>query len=182
MIEIKKLSDLNSTEKEKALEEIEYIFFVSSSKKEFSSPEHKASFYKRWCGDFQTLYPHEFFLAMVDRRVLGYLSGCSNSSKALSEISVPGYEVFQDLFNKFPAHLHINFHPDARGKGLGSVLVNHYKEVLRAQKNPGLHLITSPTAQNVSFYERLGFTHTETRDFNGSPLHFMGCILTEPGN
>ncbi len=177
MLEIKTLSELNSSQKESILLQIENIFFESSSLKSFSSPERKAAFYKRWCGDYQSLYPGEFFIALEGEKVLGYLSGCSDSNQAAKMIEVPGFLVFQDLFNRFPAHLHINFHPDARGKGLGSILVEHYKKFLCDNNIVGLHLVTSPGAQNVSFYERLHFLFSETREFNSMPLYFMGCIL-----
>ena len=162
MFEIKKLSEISSYEKNQVLKQAESIFFESSSLKNFSSVERKMAFYKRWCGDYQRLYPEEFFIAMEGQKVLGYLSGCNNSTKAAKMIEVPGFLVFQDLFNKFPAHLHINFHPDARGRGLGSLLVDHYKKILCENNIVGLHLVTSPGVQNVSFYERLGFTFNET--------------------
>ena len=181
MVEIKKLSDLNTAEADLVIQQVENIFFESSSLKTFSSLEKKAAFYKRWCGDYQSLYPQEFFIAMEDGKVLGYLSGCSDSVKAANIIEVPGFKVFQDLFNRFPAHLHINFHPDARGRGLGSILVEHYKKFLRDNNIVGLHLVTSPGVQNVSFYERLNFTFTETRELNSMPLYFMGCVLDSDG-
>lgn len=177
MIEIVSLDSLNADQKEMALTKVEEIFFLSSSLKSFSSEERRQAFYKRWCGDYQTLYPEEFFIAMEEGKVLGYLSGCSDSTRAMNELSVPGYAVFQDLFLAFPAHLHINFHPDARGKGLGSILMNHYMSYLKLNNVMGVHLITSPDAQNVSFYQRLGYSRTETREFNERPLHFMGRVL-----
>lgn len=177
MLEIKKLSELTSSQRENALAQVENIFFESSSLKSFSSPERRAAFYKRWCGDYQTFYPQEFFIAFEGEKVLGYLSGCSDSNQAAKTFEVPGLLVFQDLFNQFPAHLHINFHPDARGRGLGSMLVEHYKKFLRNNNIVGLHLVTSPGVQNVSFYERLNFSFNETREFGSHPLYFMGCIL-----
>jgi GNAT superfamily N-acetyltransferase len=177
MLEIKRLSDISSLEKEIILFQVEYIFFASSSLKTFSSPERKAAFYKRWCSDYQSFYPEEFLVAMENEKVMGYLSGCSDSDKAANIVEVPGFKVFQDLFRKFPAHLHINFHPDARGKGLGSILVEHYKKLLRENNVVGVHLVTGPGVQNVSFYERLNFSFNETREFNGMKLYFMGCVL-----
>lgn len=177
MIEIVTLNNLNADQKEVLLNQVEEIFFLSSSLKTFSSDERRKAFYKRWCGDYQTLYPEEFFIAMEEGKVLGYLTGCSDSTRAMNEVSVPGYAVFHDLFLAFPAHLHINFHPDARGKGLGSILMNHYMSFLKLNNVMGVHLVTSPDAQNVSFYHRLGFEKTETREFNGMLLHFMGCVL-----
>ena len=177
MIEIVTLDKLSADQKEICLTQVEEIFFLSSSLKSFSSEERRKAFYKRWSGDYQTLYPEEFFIAMEEGKVLGYLSGCSDSTRAMNEVSVPGYAVFHDLFLAFPAHLHINFHPDARGKGLGSILMNHYMNFLKLSNVMGVHLVTSPNAQNVSFYDRLGFTTTATREFNNMPLYFMGCVL-----
>lgn len=157
--------------------QIEEIFFEASSLKNFSSSERKAAFYKRWCKDYQTVYPDEFFVMMEGDFVQGYLSGCRNSQDSLTKLEVPGPIIFADLFNEFPAHLHINFHSSLRGKGLGSKLVNAYIETLKESHCPGLHLITSPEAMNVSFYDRLGFSHQVVREFNGMKLLFMGKKL-----
>nr|BDT28714.1 GNAT family N-acetyltransferase [Bacteriovorax sp. HI3] len=159
------------------LKQVEDIFFLSTSVKSFASEERRLTFFKRWCGDYQTHYPQEFFVVMEEKKVLGYLSGCQDSFASLKVLDVPGLAVFEEQFEKFPAHLHINFHPDARGKGLGSLLVQHYMKVLKDQGIKGLHLTTSPDAQNVNFYLRLGFTHTVKREFKGSELYFMGAIL-----
>jgi ribosomal protein S18 acetylase RimI-like enzyme len=174
MNKILSLSELSADDKVKILSQVEEIFFLSTSLKVFSSTEKKQAFYKRWCEDYQTLYPNEFFILLSDEKVLGYLSGCLDSSSALEVLSVPGFAIFQDLFTEFPAHLHINFHPEARGKGFGSLLIKHFINLVNEKHLSGLHLITSPDAINVSFYQRLGFSHTETRLFNAMPLYFMG--------
>lgn len=157
--------------------QIEDIFFEASSLKNFSSPERKVAFYKRWCKDYQILYPDEFYVMMDGDFVQGYLSGCKNSKESLDKLEIPGPIIFADLFSDYPAHLHINFHSSVRGKGLGSKLVNAYIESLKECHCPGLHLITSPDAMNVSFYDRLGFSHQVERDFNGMKLLFMGKKL-----
>ena len=161
--------------------QIEEIFFEASSRKEFDSEERRQSFYKRWCKDYQDYYSDEFFLLMEGNKLLGYLSGCSNSHESLTKLEVPGLSVFADLFNDFPAHLHINFHHDARGSGLGSILVNHYIEWLRSRHCKGLHLVTGRESKNRVFYERLGFNHHDEREFKGMQLFFMGKILEQNG-
>jgi len=177
MTKIKTLLQLSAEERMSALSAVEEIFFLSTSIKSFSSIEKKSAFYKKWCKDYQAYYPELFFIVFEDQKVLGYLSGCLDSAKSLEVLVVPGQSVFQDLFNDFPAHLHINFHPDARGLGLGSLLVKHYVEFLEAQRIPGVYLVTSPDATNVSFYERLGFNHKHVIEHNGMPLLFMGQKL-----
>ncbi len=176
MIEIKPFAEL-PVEKTHLIERIKDIFFLSSSIKSFSSVEKKEAFFKRWCGDYLDYYPDQFFILFHNNVMLGYLSGCDNSIESLTRLNVPGHETFKDLFHSYPAHLHINFHPDARGKGLGSVLVNHYVDFLKLKSTRGLHLITSPDAANVNFYLRLNFTMTETRLFKESELLFMGRSL-----
>ena len=154
------------------------IFFLSTSIKEFSSPEKKASFFKRWCGDYIELYPDFFYLMVEEKKLLGYLSGCLDSHASLSVLEVPGLPLFADLFSDYPAHLHINFHPDCRGRGPGSVLVNEYCTDLAKLKITGVHLVTSPGAANISFYSRLGFDHQVERNLNQMNLLFMGKKLT----
>ena len=167
----------NKPEEASILEEIKYIFYISSSLKEFSSEERKLAFFKRWCGDYLTHYPDKFFLMRENNKLMGYLSGCSDSLAALNVLEVPGYQVFSDLFLEFPAHLHINFHPDSRGKGLGSQLINHYQNILSLAHISGFHLVTSPDATNVPFYQRLGFRTEIKREFNQTKLLFMGKKL-----
>lgn len=171
-------NQVNDLDKEKVLHEIKYIFYISSSVQNFSSDDHRNLFFEKWCGDYLNNYSEEFFLYInQENKLMGYLSGCKNSTEALGKMRVPGFNIFSDLFTQFPAHLHINFHPEARGIGLGSRLVNHYIEYLSNEKISGLHLVTSPDAKNVSFYERLGFNTKIVRDSNGHPLLFMGKYL-----
>lgn len=181
MVEIFKLSTVPPSQFEKVISEIRDIFFLSTSIKEFSSDERKEAFFKRWCGDFIKLFPGSFYLMVQEGKLLGYLSGCLDSQGATSILEVPGFLLFEDQFASFPAHLHINFHPDCRGRGLGSNLVVAFIEDLKKQKIRGVHLVTSPEAKNISFYQRLGFTHEIQRNLEtakgSSTLLFMGKIL-----
>ena len=140
------------------IDQIKNIFFEASSVKVFKDEESKAIFFKRWCGDYIEHYPHYFYLMFENQKLLGYLSGCLNTIESFSILNVPGVRLFSDLYNDYPAHLHINFSSDCRGKGLGSVLVEHYLYECKSNKVKGVHLITSQDAKNVSFYRKLGFT------------------------
>lgn len=163
------------SKKEEIVSQIKEIFYQSSSLKEFSSEERKIAFFKRWCGDYLSFYPEHFQIMYEDNKVLGYLSGCLDSTRALNRVEVPGFSVFSDLFNSYPAHFHINFHPDCRGRGLGGNLVEKFcNEVFITHNLAGVHLVTSPEAPNVNFYKRLGFNFTEVRAFNQMSLLFMG--------
>ncbi len=174
MTEIISLPELT----EDLLSQIKWIFFTSSSLKEFSSAERKEAFFKRWCGDYLTYYPQEFFIMKDGPKILGYLSGCSDSIGARKILEVPAFDLFSDQFIQFPAHFHINFHPETRGKGLGSLLVENYCISLKDKKNIlGVHLITSDGAPNISFYRRLGFNQEIQRESGLMKLLFMGKIF-----
>ncbi|MBC7540818.1 MAG: GNAT family N-acetyltransferase [Bacteriovorax sp.] len=178
MIESFKISNVgNKTELEDIIQQVQSIFYTSSSLKEFSSAERKQAFFKRWCGDYISLYPDQFIIMREGQKVLGYLSGCTDSSFALVVVEVPGFSLFSDLFKFYCAHFHINFHPDCRGRGLGSQLVEGYCEELKKMGVTGVHLITSPDAANIGFYQRLGFDHVVQREFNQMTLLFMGRLL-----
>ena len=178
MIEIKVLNSCPDDLKKDIHKSVRDIFFLSTSKKEFASEDHKEEFFNKWCGDYLRKYPETFFLAFDSNgKLLGYLSGALDTLETLKTLRVPGVIHFSHLYEKYPAHLHINFHPEARGMGLGSLLVNHFCQFLIDRKIKGVHLITSKEAKNVSFYERLGFNATES--FNQGPmgLFFMGKNL-----
>ncbi|MDO9181182.1 MAG: GNAT family N-acetyltransferase, partial [Bacteriovorax sp.] len=118
-----------------------------------------------------------FLIMREGQKVLGYLSGCLDSTLAATEVEVPAFKLFEDLFETYPAHFHINFHPDCRGRGLGSLLVLEFVKVLKKEGVSGVHLVSSPEALNISFYERLGFLYQVKREFNQMNLLFMGKTL-----
>ena len=59
---------------------------------------------------------------------------------------------------RWPAHLHIDLLPDARGRGAGRRLVQRWLETLRAQGVAGCHLQTfAENTGALAFFETLGF-------------------------
>ena len=59
----------------------------------------------------------------------------------------------------YPAHLHIDLHPSAQGRGWGRALIDHLVAELRRRGVPGVHLGVDPANTGaVAFYARLGFT------------------------
>lgn len=60
---------------------------------------------------------------------------------------------------RYPAHLHIDLLPAARGHGLGRALVDRFTNELRARGVPGLFLgVSAQNAGAVGFYRHLGMT------------------------
>jgi ribosomal protein S18 acetylase RimI-like enzyme len=131
--------------------------------------------------------PESIFVAERQDRVVGYLTGCADSTaiRGRTERKMRGQilrgalirpgiarflwrsivDVVRDrgapremLFDdRWPAHLHIDFLPEARGKGLGRRIMNEWFGRLAARGSPGVHLGTF--AQNdkaIAFFEACG--------------------------
>ena len=161
---------------QKFLPEIKEIFFESSTKKTFKDDAEKEGFFYKYLGFYLEHFP-ELCLVAVDEKVLGYVvtSPKSDSSELLS--IQPHLKTFEEYFNRFPAHLHINCHADSRGKGVGSKLISETEMKLQGMKIKGLHIMTGPDAANQKFYKKLGFNFQVVQDFNGSSILFMGKEL-----
>ena len=90
---------------------------------------------------------------------------------AAARRDLPSGEVLDE---RWPAHLHIDLLPDARGSGLGRQLVTRWLDALRADEVAGCHLVT--WAENdgaVAFFEAMGF-HRE-----GPPQPMLGLRSPE---
>lgn len=163
--------------------QIKHIFFLSSVRQLFSSEQEKVAFWNQWTSFYFQHYPNEFFFAVQNQQILAYLSACSDSLGAFTHLSKQHayYELFKDLYQKYPAHLHINTDPSQRGRGLGSELINTYENYLIKKNVFGFHIVTSPQSKNVDFYTKLGFQSLCLRKFKGSELLFMGKIFANYG-
>jgi GNAT superfamily N-acetyltransferase len=160
------------------IEEVKKIFYESSTVKEFKDQETKNQFEWKYLGWYLKNFPELFFIASTSesqkKTILGYIASCPNTLAAKDLIHAnPSLEIFIDMYDTFPAHLHMNLTEKARGKGTGSLLIQALESNLRMQGVNGLHLITSPTARNRSFYEKNLFTVTHERKFKDVPLLFM---------
>lgn len=160
----------------KYLPEVREIFFESSTRKEFKSEEEKEAFFYKYVGLYLKHYP-EFALIAVTDRVLGYIVGAPESSTEELYQVQPHLKNFASHYQKYPAHLHINCHHDARGMGVGGMLVANLEERFKTHKIHGFHIMTGPNAKNKSFYKKLGFDYEVVEDFQGSPILLMGRDL-----
>ncbi|WP_456847436.1 GNAT family N-acetyltransferase [Cellulomonas sp. P5_C6] len=70
------------------------------------------------------------------------------------------------LFERFPAHMHIDLLPRAQGQGLGRRLVETLSAALRGRGVPGLYLGVDDRNQGaVAFYHRVGFELESQHDW-----------------
>jgi len=153
------------------VQEIRQIFFEAAIRKDFQSTEEKDRFFETWTKPYFDHHPEHFLLAIEDGKVLGYLTGCLESSEMLPWFKDRhgGLALFQDLLPLFPAHLHINLTEGARGKDIGSRLVERFLE-----HGLSTHVITGAESRNLSFYRKNGFTSESVRELDGVPVRFMG--------
>lgn len=62
------------------------------------------------------------------------------------------------IYSTYPAHLHINIHPDSQRQGLGHLLVDRLLSHLEEKGIKGLHLIVAINNQKgIGFYRKYGF-------------------------
>lgn len=158
---------------------VEDIFFRSTSPRRYSTPAERQAFFERWTGFYRENEADRILLAIVGNgTVAGYLTGCADSRAArrLYE-DLPHYALFEDQFEAYPAHLHVNCHPDHRNRGIGTDLVLRFCHDCAAEGLAGLHLITAAAARNVAFYRRCGFDVTVERRWRDRDLLFMGKTL-----
>jgi ribosomal protein S18 acetylase RimI-like enzyme len=83
-----------------------------------------------------------------------------------------------DIYERYPAHLHIDIMPRGQGSGLGRRLVRTLVEALRSRRVRGLHLgVGSGNPGALAFYKAVGFTEerrapwgsTMVLDLRGEP-------------
>ncbi len=149
---------------------------------------HFESFAEIWTGYYTDHEPESLFVATLDDRVVGYLTGCVDTRRAPSPADAvkaamlrywlflrPGtagffFRAFVDVVRlggapegetddpRYPAHLHINLLPEARGTGLGAGLMRAWLDRLRSLGVPGCHLGTLHENENaIGFFTHQGF-------------------------
>ncbi|QNG20261.1 GNAT family N-acetyltransferase [Rhodococcus triatomae] len=98
---------------------------------------------------------------------------------------IPAAGEFQDA--RWPAHLHIDLVPEARGRGVGGALMRRWLDRLEALGVPGCHLQTLVENEGaVRFFESSGFVpHGEPRAvpgvrYRGNRVRQRDMVWTAP--
>ena len=148
---------------------------------------HRPSFVEVWTSYYLDHEPESVYVAIKDDSVVGYLTGCLDTTMAKSDTILqsaiikygllfrPGTAgffwraIFDGIKDKhgatgefidarWPAHLHINLLPVARGTGLGAAFMESWMERLRQSGSSGCHLGTLvENTRAVLFFEKMGF-------------------------
>ena len=159
--------------------EIAAIFFLSSPTQRFASPDERDAFLERWTGWYRDEAPELVLAALAsDGTVAGYLTGCHDSGAAKRLYGdIESYALFDDLFGDYPAHFHVNCHPDWRCKGIGRRLAEAFITGCAGQGIAGVHVVTAEGAHNAEFYRRRGLEAVAARPWQGRDLVLMGRRL-----
>ena len=154
-----------------AIEDICYLTgYMGDSAERFW--RHKQSFVTVWTSYYLNQEPESLYVATNDDVVVGYLTGCIDTSFAPKFDDVVSSQIIKHGLllrpgtagffwrgmldsikdrkaarvdftdERWPSHLHINLLPVARGKGLGRVLMERWFDQLRNSGSPGCHLST----------------------------------------
>lgn len=158
---------------------IRRIFFEASGTKSFASEAARDTFFERWLGRYLVHDRKHVLVALNgEGEVLGYLVGCLDDPARTKRFGDIGYFAeFALLTARYPAHLHVNLDVQARGAGVGSLLVQAFCEQVAEAGLPGVHVVTGQGARNAGFYHRLGFFQRGTAVFNGHGIVFLGRDL-----
>lgn len=156
------------------------VFWETAAQTDFVSDTERREFVFKYFGYYRDCESALFLVARDDIGVCGYICGVARTREhqALYPIS-DHLPLFDDLYDEYPAHLHINVHARTRGQGIGAKLLRSFEEALAGATpaTSGVHLVTSAGARNVSFYLRNGYTFTVERALGGAGLLFMGKRL-----
>ncbi len=161
---------------------IEEIFFLCASQQSFSDEKMRREFLRRWTDYYRHQEIGQILLyRQADRQIVGYLTGCLDSSSAEPLYrDIGSYQFFDTYFDRFPAHFHVNCHPMHSSRGVRPALVHAFLKACRAASLSGAHVVAAAGARNVAFYQRLGFEPIEERDFEGTRRLLLGLGLDRP--
>jgi ribosomal protein S18 acetylase RimI-like enzyme len=86
---------------------------------------------------------------------------------------------YAEMLSTYPAHLHINIHPNYQRNGLGSLLLEAYEQNLIQKSVAGYHLgVYGKNQVGISFYEKKGLTRLRQLPRIGKPyVIFFGRKL-----
>lgn len=165
-MEIKLLSELIQTQKDQLLE----VYKLTTNSQ---SPEVKYKYYDYYIENT----PDSFFVA-IDEDVCGYICGQDSTLDHYDLLDTHTYlDLFRSDIELFPAHLHINVHPKAQGKGVGGKLLKAFENYLKSLDISGVHIITVEGEENAKFYTKMGFEYSSCLSFQGKNLKLMGKYL-----
>lgn len=155
-VELKRWSDVENGND--LINDIDAIFFGASATQDFADQSERDRFRERWLGRYLVNDRSWFYVALSGPRAVGYLAGCiEDPARTARFADIWYFAELADLTQRYPAHLHINLHPDYRNAGLGGRLIEAFVADAAAAGAQGMHVVTGARSRNRSFYRRMGF-------------------------
>ncbi|TVR67377.1 MAG: N-acetyltransferase [Spirochaetaceae bacterium] len=171
------------------LPETRQILLDAAAVDGFISTRSREQFCYAYFGYYREAAPELFLVAFgkppLPEKVLGYVCAVADTRNhpELYRLA-PHIPLFDDLYDRFPAHFHIIIDASVRGRGVGTSLLGELEMRLRKScGTSGLHLVTGEGSRCVNFYRKNGFTFEAARDDEAGSeprLLFMGRQLREP--
>ena len=126
----------------------------------------REAFAAHWIKPYRELRPDWTWIALCDKAVIGYLTGCPDTlafeteRRRVFDPAPDSRDFFAEavrlkLWTEHPAHLMMNILTDYRGMGAGTKLLHAFFAELRRAKVPSTHLVCGPGAH--FFFERMAF-------------------------
>jgi len=178
---IESFDNVGSFDQKIIIQQVFDIFIDSSNRKTFEGMDDKRKFFECWVAPYIEKLSKHLWLALDEKQnILGYLTGCPDTIEAMKFLKYPGINLFNDFFKTYPAHLHINCRSDARGLGIGGKLLNTFFNQLITLNIKGGHIVTSSTAPNIYFYQKMGMVITSERELMGERVVLMAKSFNTP--
>ena len=158
--------------------QIKEIFFLSSRRMKVLRGVAREQVFGSWAGYYLDKIPDQTLLFKTHScGIVGYLTGCFNSAGARPLYrDLFYYQAFDKWYEQYPAHFHVNCHPDFRSQGIGKVLVETFVGYASQAGAAGVHLVTGTRARNRQFYERQKFFKQTTCRLNNTYLVLLGRV------
>ena len=119
-------------------------------------------FCQLFCDPHLLGHPDSAWVVDLDGRAVGYLIGSPDTRGTHDASTHRPFDV-----DAYPADLHINLLPPARGRGLGEALMATWFARLAELGVPGVHLGTwGENSGAIAFFESLGFREVGSRSPN----------------
>ncbi len=160
-------------------QDVRGVFVLSSATARRLVGGAQDTFFADWAGCYLDNWPDCVYAARSRTgRLVGYLTGCPDTTASAAQLAHIDYmAAFADWYSAYPAHFHVNCHPNDRGHGLGTALVGVFVESCRAHRLSGVHVVTASESRNRSFYRRCGFELVESAKVGGRALVLLGLAL-----
>jgi GNAT superfamily N-acetyltransferase len=166
----------DAREEEEVEEALAEIFFATATRKDFASLAEREAFQHRWLDRYFYRYRATTFYARdPNRRPIGFVVGCPADVRQVPCFSdVAYFQVFADLLDRYPAHLHVNVAAEWQGQGIGRALVARAIAACQSSGAKGIHVVTAADAPNLGFYEKCGLARVAQRAHGGRTLLMLG--------